>query len=337
MSELINTTRLEIAATTTFKDARLAEATTKIRNIYYAAMSYAEEKNREIALILSDVKQTKCYEADGFTSVGEYAEQVFGIKKMSAYSLALAGDVYNDENASAGLKALSPSKVAELARYDRQSVEMDIEVGVITPDTTQKQIREHAKKYYTTESKKNKKTSNVVPTYTAHFIGFPYGIEIEELNKERIIEDWTEFMIEHMGPATEVYDLPKITDGNVRNVLRKLYLNRAYSCVVMFYPVVNGKSTAPVKLTDDELAIMLEQERRKAKEDTDRNSSSPMGKVEAATKYGKIKKDIVKDMEAAINAMIDDSTDVLEDDDIEYIEEHTENNTNPSAHTKKSK
>lgn len=270
MTDIITTSTLTIT-TAEFKDKHLAEATAKIRDIYNAAMTYAEEKNREIALILSDVKRTKCYEKDGFTSVGDYAEKVFGIKKMSAYQLSVAGDVYGDQKASPALKAFTPSKVAELARYDREAVEKDIAVGVITPDTTQKDLRKYADEHYakSADGKKSKsKPANVVPTYTVDTIGLCPTIPYAEFSTPRIMEDWDNLLTTRLGTAIETMDMSKITEGKVKGILRRLYYNDVIAVIVKFYPYVNGKSTAPVKYTEDEYKVMLEERRKMSKEVT---------------------------------------------------------------------
>lgn len=71
-----------------FQNTELQEATHAIAD----CISSATDNLREIATILGKVKSSKCYADDGFLSVADYAWQVFGINKSSAYSLAKVGE-----------------------------------------------------------------------------------------------------------------------------------------------------------------------------------------------------------------------------------------------------
>lgn len=128
-----------------FQDPRLQKATARILSIYHDAAKYADRKNREIAKILATVKDEKSYEADGFSSVGDYAGKVFGISSVNAYKLATAGAVYNNPDAPEIMKQFSPSKLAELSRVPEEALKSAIDSQVITPDTTQKELREFAR------------------------------------------------------------------------------------------------------------------------------------------------------------------------------------------------
>lgn len=129
----------------TFQDPRLQKATAKILSIYHDAAKYADKKNREIAKILAAVKEEKSYEVDGFSSVGDYAGKVFGISSVNAYKLATAGAVYNNPDAPEIMKQFSPSKLAELSRVPEEALKLAIDSQVITPETTQKELREFAR------------------------------------------------------------------------------------------------------------------------------------------------------------------------------------------------
>ena len=128
-----------------FQDPRLQKATARILSIYHDAAKYADRKNREIAKILATVKDEKSYEADGFSSVGDYAGKVFGISSVNAYKLATAGAVYNNPDAPEIMKQFSPSKLAELSRVPEEALKSAIDSQTITPDTTQKELREFAR------------------------------------------------------------------------------------------------------------------------------------------------------------------------------------------------
>ena len=159
---IITITELTPATSRKFKDPRLTEATKRIAAIYTDAAKFVDTKNREIASILAEVMESKAYEKDGFKSVGDYAKEVFGINRQNAYSLAAAGKVYNDKNAPAALKAMTPSKLAEVAKVPTETLTKAIEDGKITADTTQKDLRDFA----TAATTKSDKVE-VLNSYTA--------------------------------------------------------------------------------------------------------------------------------------------------------------------------
>lgn len=270
MNEIINIAAVSTPDSITFKDKRLTEATKKILGIYQDAAKYAETKNREIASILSDVKNGKSYEADGFKSVGEYAEKVFGLKKNNAYALATAGDVYNDATASDALKALSPSKIAEVSRLDRSQVEADLKSGKISSDSTQKELRAYVSNTKAIESK-----PEVLDQYVARMVSpfFPDTIAAE-LDSPRIIDEWDEFFKEYLinanAPARtpEVIKLPKCAPFSSplldkKPVNRRLYISENACIAVEFYTYkpekekVKPTAQTERKFTVEELRAMI--------------------------------------------------------------------------------
>lgn len=107
-------------------------------------------KNIQIAKILGKIWTEEVYKEDGFTSVQEYAEKTFGIKKASAYQLANVGKrFYNSDSETARKVAdmLPPANLSELKNMTDDDIEKEVEAGNITPDTTQKQLRDIASKY----------------------------------------------------------------------------------------------------------------------------------------------------------------------------------------------
>lgn len=119
-------------------------------------------KNIQIAKILGKIWTEEAYKEDGFTSVQEYAEKTFGIKKASAYQLANVGKrFYNSESETARKVAdmLPPANLAELKNMSDEDIAKEVEAGNITPDTTQKQLREIASKH------KEVKSATVEKTY----------------------------------------------------------------------------------------------------------------------------------------------------------------------------
>lgn len=247
MKEIITTNTLTIAEKVNFKDKRLAKATSDIIKIYQDAMVYADAKNRQVASILAKIKEEKSYIEDGFVSVADYASEIFGIKKQNAYSLATAGEIYNDPRASEKLKAFTPSKLAEVASVNRETLETDVESGKITPTTTQKDLREYYKK---TSGKTSK--DEVLDLYTAHATNSDmirdglYEL-IGEYNippTKRLMQDWEDMIAAYINKNSkypvEVIKLPKghaVVDGVIQKkkiVERRLFITHEVSFAVEF-------------------------------------------------------------------------------------------------------
>lgn len=133
-------------ATFSFKSAALNAYSRQIADIGAEMAS----KNIQIAKILGKIMTEEAYKEDGFTSVQEYAEKTFGIKKASAYQLANVGKrFYNSDSETARKVAemLPPANLAELKNMTDEDIAKEVEMGAITPDTTQKQLREIASKH----------------------------------------------------------------------------------------------------------------------------------------------------------------------------------------------
>ena len=145
-------------ATFNFKSAALNAYSRQIAEIGATMAS----KNIEIAKILGKIMTEEAYKEDGFQSVQDYAEQTFGIKKSSAYQLANVGRrFYNTEDPTAKHVAamIPPANLAELKNMTNDEIQAEIDAGNITPETTQKQLREIAAKH------KDVKPATVVKTY----------------------------------------------------------------------------------------------------------------------------------------------------------------------------
>ena len=145
-------------ATFNFKSAALNAYSRQIAEIGAEMAS----KNIQIAKILGKIMTEEAYKEDGFTSVQEYAEKVFGIKKASAYQLANVGKrFYNSDSETARKVAdmLPPANLAELKNMSDEDIDKEVKAGNITPETTQKQLRNIASKH------KEVKTATVVKTY----------------------------------------------------------------------------------------------------------------------------------------------------------------------------
>lgn len=244
MNELITTTTMSIADRK-FKDERLTKATQRIAAIYSDAVKYADTKNREVASILADIKVKKAYEKDGYKSVAEYASDVFGIARQNAYALATAGEVYNNPNAHAELKKMTPSKVAEVAKLDKQELDKALNEGKISAATTQKDLRE----FVSSQRKPKDDKPEVLDEYNVTISG-PVPPTLTEAIKElHVIPEWDDIFTTALktgGPQREVetIKLPKVAPiGSAlgkATIQRKLYTCDTYSIVVEFHkPKIN--------------------------------------------------------------------------------------------------
>lgn len=244
MNEIITTNTMTIA-NRTFKDERLTKATQRIAAIYSDAVKYAEQKNREVSMILADVKVKKAYEKDGYKSVADYASDVFGINRQNAYALATAGEVYNDPKAHAQLKAMTPSKVAEVAKLDRKVLDKALDEGKISATTTQKELRD----FVATQRKPKDDKPEILDEYNVIISG-PVPPTLGEKVKElHIIPEWDDIFTEVLKTGSpkrevEVIKLPKVAPiGSAlgkATIQRKLYTCDTYSIVVEFHkPKIN--------------------------------------------------------------------------------------------------
>lgn len=260
---IITITELTPETARKFKDPRLAEATKRIAAIYADAAKFVDTKNREIASILAEVMEAKSYEKDGFKSVGDYAKEVFGINRQNAYSLAAAGKVYNDNNAPAALKAMTPSKLAEVAKLPADTLKKAVEDGKITADTTQKDLREFAASV-TTKSDK----VEVLNNYTARpCVPVVSERDSDNYSSARTIPEWEDYFMDYMqslspSRSPEIIKLPKTTipgkpDAKKATVERRLFTSDNFSMVVEFYiSKPEPKPTKP-KFTKEQLLAML--------------------------------------------------------------------------------
>lgn len=264
---IITVSDLTSPASISFKDERLAKATQRITAIYNDAASYAEKKNREISKILADVADKKSYEKDGFKSVADYANSIFGIAKQNAYALASAGKVYNDETSHPELLAMTPSKLAEVSRLDTNVLNEALNSGKINHETTQKDLREFVN---SNKTEADTEKPVVLDTYTVRPCTPLVTDEQDDTYKmPRTIDEWDQFFIDyvaHVSPNTPV-EIVKLPKGKVDSIAtkatleRRLYLNREYSLVIEFNKYVPSKEKTPKtktpKFTREQLMAML--------------------------------------------------------------------------------
>lgn len=249
----------------TFKDAYLTKATQKIEKIYTDAVTYAEDKNREIAKILSDVAAKNAYAKDGFKSVADYAAQTFGMQKSRAYALANAGKVYNDKNAPEQMKALSPFKLAELNRLIPSQAADAITSGAITENSTEKEIRE-----YVTQKIAETEKPKVLPSYTVRICGQGFESIMETLTSPRTVDAWDELFTNllherHPGQEVTTVSLPKASvnpDSKKKTISRRLYICHDEAAAIELFEYRQEKpkperAAKKPKFTREQLMAML--------------------------------------------------------------------------------
>lgn len=265
--ELITMETLKVATSTSFKDKRLAQATAQIAKLYTDMAKVVDTKNREFASILSKVKTEKSYEADGYKSVADYAEKVFGLSRSNAYALSAAGDIYNDAKAAPEVKALSPSKLAEVSNVPVEKLAADIKAGTISVDTTQKDLREYAKAATATEEK-----PKVLDRYTARLVSNATPDSLAAiLETPRIMDEWDEvisqYIIDTCTPtrrpeAIKISKSQPHSDplAEKKTVSRMLYITENAAFAFEFYTYTEPKKSAKPgkpKFTKEQLLAML--------------------------------------------------------------------------------
>lgn len=248
MNELMNTN-----ATRTFKNARLNEITAEINSCGKSMNA----NTVQIAKLLGEVLDKQLYTDDGFKSVGEYAEQTFGIGKASAYQLANVGKrFYLAESATAALAAemYSPAKLAELVKLDDKQIQTAIDNGTISAASTQQQLRETAK------AAKGSKPA-VVKNYSGFCIVVGKTVETVKIDKAdldtiakqygdtgvivktmRPAEKGVSMVISYYNPATAVFGIAQLIEIGKPKAATKATAKAA---------------KALAEMTDDEIAEYL--------------------------------------------------------------------------------
>ena len=223
-------------------------------------------KNVEIAKILGHVLDEKCYVEDGYKSVAEYAEEVFGIKKQSAYQMANVGAKFfnsEDETAKKVSALVSPSNLAELQNVPMEEIKKALDSGTISESSTQKSLRDFAKS--------TKEPKITVETLYSGYTKAVTGSTVRNEPFEKVVLDsQLESVASGFGFSKELWkpygknSKVAITEsGDIFVVTFEKYVEP--KPVKVSKPVSGGK-----KFTVDELMAMLEEakaEEAKAKEE----------------------------------------------------------------------
>lgn len=223
-------------------------------------------KNVEIAKILGHVLDEKCYVEDGFKSVAEYAEEVFGIKKQSAYQMANVGSKFfnsEDETAKRATNIFPTSNLAELQNVPMEEIKKALDSGRISEASSQKALRDFAKS--------TKEPKITVETLYSGYTKSVTGSTVRNEPFEKVVLDsHLESMASGFGFSKELWkpygknSKVAITEsGDIFVVTFEKYVEP--KPVKVSKPVGGGK-----KFTVDELMAMLEEakaEEAKAKEE----------------------------------------------------------------------
>lgn len=217
-------------------------------------------KNVEIAKILGHVLDEKCYVEDGYKSVAEYAEEVFGIKKQSAYQMANVGAKFfnsEDETAKKVSALVSPSNLAELQNVPMEEIKKALDAGTISESSTQKSLRDFAKSTkepkITVETLYSGSVKSVIGS-TVKNMPFQKVVLDSKLQSVAVVFGFSKELWKPYGKNSKV----AITEsGDIFVVTFEKYVEP--KPVKVSKPVSGGK-----KFTVDELMAMLEEAKAEA-------------------------------------------------------------------------
>lgn len=146
MSELVVFTDDNMRVIPSFHNEELRVATERIVEfIRGAGINYFK-----IAVQLKLIKDLELYKEDGFVSVYDYAERVFGYSRTSVVRMIKTANLYLEKDGSSTIflkegKDFGISQLRELLSLPKSEVIDLVEEGKITPEMTKDQIREAVK------------------------------------------------------------------------------------------------------------------------------------------------------------------------------------------------
>lgn len=157
MQDLVIYTDNNIKIIPTFQNEELRVATERIVEfIRGAGINYFK-----IAVQLKLIKDLELYKDDGFDSVYNYAERVFGYSRTSVVRMIKTANLYLSQDGSSTIflkegKDFGISQLRELLSLPKSEVIDLVEEGKITPEMTKDQIREAVKAKKSKENDKEK-------------------------------------------------------------------------------------------------------------------------------------------------------------------------------------
>lgn len=142
---ILATSTVDIQTSFNFKNEKLNKFSESIAKIAIDSVS----RNIELAKIFGRILETECYKEDGFSSVADYAEKTFGIKRASAYQLANVGRRFFNSDSETANKVVhilngKTGNLAELVNMSDEQIEEAITSKKLSEDSTQKDLREIA-------------------------------------------------------------------------------------------------------------------------------------------------------------------------------------------------
>ena len=225
----------------------LADITNRFNGLVETTAATVESLRREQAPILYRIKATKLYEKDGFKSMSDYCKAI-GLSDSSISGLTTAGKVYSDKKAPDALKALSPSKLAQMGALlnDKDmsaAVYEDAKNGVLDGKTLA-QVKDYVNDV---KGRCGKVKAKVVKTYTATANG-------ESVNASpATIDEWESTI---KGIWTNVIKAPDL-DGH-----KVLIGYSAFESSVYFLSEYTAPKAQPKQNTMELLKIVTRKVRR---------------------------------------------------------------------------
>lgn len=146
-NKITKTETTAIANGFNFRNPDLNRASEKIA----LCIGTAEKLAFGICVVLADIDRTQCFKDDDFKSVADYAEKTFGYKKSSANNMLRVGKMYTNTDGNGSLlphstgKDFTVTQISEMLTLKPATLTAACAGGIITPDMTQKQIREIVK------------------------------------------------------------------------------------------------------------------------------------------------------------------------------------------------
>lgn len=162
-----------------FTNKELDRATKKIIKI-------GENINKqffEVAVILNEVSESKCYEEDGFQNIKDYASKVFGFEKSKTYNLINVAKNYIDSKTKQTTlpheegNDFSPSQVVKMLSAEYETVYNLVEEGTITTKTSCREIERILKELNSEESAEGEGEGETpeVEEFSPTIISLEYG------------------------------------------------------------------------------------------------------------------------------------------------------------------
>lgn len=250
-NSLITIEKLNITSRA-FLNEELNEITQHIYELYQEVAGFANDRARQIAMLLTEVRDRKLYEQDGFENMADYAYEAFGMARSTAYKMASAGELYKNETVPAMLKEnFTPTMLVELKGITPAQLEQDVENGILRPEMSQQDLREYAKSQEGDSTLKSRKEKE----YRVEFLLGDTRVKSDDaLNMTWWDEYFTTMATERLSgseydKSVVITSLPsRSLDGTKSNsVKRKVYVSAACCIMVEFKEVKEDEQNRTTK------------------------------------------------------------------------------------------